>query len=65
MFDLVDTAFNIMTENGLPAHFCRIFPREKEVACNLSAMHIIYIPRFNFVLAEMVKYGKGKYSHAA
>ena len=42
--DKVDTAFG-MKENWLPAHFCRISPREEEVTCTQSALHML---RFNF-----------------
>ena len=31
----------VMKEIGSSAHFCRISPREKEVACNYSGMHIL------------------------
>ena len=31
-----------MKDNLPSAHCCRISPREKEVACNLFAMHILH-----------------------
>ena len=41
MFDIVDAAF-IMEDNWSSANFCRIFPREKEVACNKCYAHTAF-----------------------
>ena len=55
MFDIVDTAFNYDGEWAASS-----FLQE-------SSLHIICNAHTAFLLclAEMVKYGKGKYSHAA
>ena len=37
---IVDTT-SVLKYNSLSAHFCIISPREKEVGCNKSAMHIL------------------------